>query len=216
MPSSVTPLVPLNTGDPLSPLPTPASTNVWQSWTILVPWTPVLAHVFVMAPWVHPVVRPTLFTTESTLVWALIASLFIGNVMLLVLNLPLVGIWVKLLRIPRPYLYAGILLFASLGSYAIRADPLDLVLLLIIGLVGFAMRRFGWPVAPAVIGLILGPVAEVNLRRAIAIGEGNPVALVSSPFSVAVYVVALLVVVLPPVLRRRRDRQEAREEVSVG
>ena len=71
------------------------------------------------------------------------------------------------------------------------------------------MRRFGWPVAPAVIGLILGPVAEINLRRAIAIGEGNPVALVSSPFSVAVYVVALLVVVLPPVLRRRRDRQEA-------
>ena len=66
---------------------------------------------------------PTLFTTESTLVWALIASLFIGNMMLLVLNLPLVGIWVKLLRIPRPYLYAGILLFASLGSYAIHADP---------------------------------------------------------------------------------------------
>ncbi len=159
---------------------------------------------------------PTLLTTESTLVWTLIASLFIGNVMLLVLNLPLVGIWVKLLQIPRPYLYAGILLFASLGSYAVNADPLDLVILLVIGLLGFAMRRFGWPVAPAVIGLILGPVAETNLRRAIAIGEGNPATLLQSPFSVAIYVVGLLVVVLPPVLRRRRERRDAREEVSVG
>jgi putative tricarboxylic transport membrane protein len=159
---------------------------------------------------------PTLLTTEAALVWALIASLFIGNVMLLVLNLPLARIWVKLLQIPRPYLYAGILLFASLGSYAVNADPLDLVLLLILGLLGFAMRRFGWPVAPAVIGLILGPVAETNLRRAIAIGEGNPLALVSSPFAVVVYVVALLAIAVPPVLRRRHQRREVREEVRVG
>ena len=157
---------------------------------------------------------PTLLTTESTLVWTLIASLFIGNVMLLVLNLPLVGIWVKLLKIPRPYLYAGILLFASLGAYAVNGDPLDLVLLLIIGLLGFAMRRFGWPVAPAVIGLILGPVAETNLRRALAIGEGNP-AVLFSPFSVVVYLAALLAVFLPPLVRRVRSRRVDRAEVSV-
>jgi len=154
---------------------------------------------------------PTLLTSESTLVWTLIASLFIGNTMLLVLNLPLVGIWVKLLKIPRPYLYAGILLFASLGSYAVNADPLDLILLLIIGLLGFAMRRFGWPVAPAVIGLILGPVAETNLRRAIAIGEGNPLVLVQSPFSVVVLTTAVLAVVGPPIYRRARRKTE--EEV---
>jgi putative tricarboxylic transport membrane protein len=159
---------------------------------------------------------PTLLSNEAALVWALIASLFIGNVMLLVLNLPLARIWVKLLQIPRPYLYAGILLFASLGSYAVNADPLDLVILLVLGLLGFAMRRFGWPVAPAVIGLILGPVAEANLRRAIAIGEGNPLALVSSPFAVVVYVVALLAIAVPPVLRRRHAHREAREEVRVG
>jgi putative tricarboxylic transport membrane protein len=164
---------------------------------------------------------PTLLSDESALVWALIASLFIGNVMLLVLNLPLVGIWVKLLKIPRPYLYAGILLFASLGSYAVNADPLDLVILLVLGLLGFAMRRFGWPVAPAVIGLILGPVAETNLRRAVAIGDGNPAVLVQSPVSVVIYLVALLVVVGGPLLRRRRARRaeqeaaaEQREEVS--
>ncbi len=154
---------------------------------------------------------PTLLSDESTLVWALIASLFIGNVMLLVLNLPLVGIWVKLLQIPRPYLYAGILLFASLGSYAVNAEPLDLVLLLVLGLLGFAMRRFGWPVAPAVIGLILGPVAETNLRRAVAIGDGDPAVLVQSPVSVVIYVVALLVVVGGPLLRRRQARRAARE-----
>ncbi|HWJ52770.1 MAG TPA: tripartite tricarboxylate transporter permease, partial [Propionibacteriaceae bacterium] len=159
---------------------------------------------------------PTLLTTESTLVWALIASLFIGNLMLLVLNLPLVGIWVKLLKIPRPYLYAGILLFASLGAYAVNADPLDLILLLLIGLLGFAMRRFGWPVAPAVIGLILGPVAETNLRRAIAIGEGNPAVLVQSPFSVIVYLVALLAIALPPLVRRVRSRRVDRVEVNTG
>ncbi len=150
---------------------------------------------------------PTLLTTESSLVWTLIASLFIGNTMLLVLNLPLVGVWVKLLKIPRPYLYAGILMFASLGSYAVNADPLDLVLLLVIGLLGFAMRRFGWPVAPAVIGLILGPVAETNLRRALAISDGDLSALVSSPFSVVVLLVAVLAVVGPPVLRRFRRRE---------
>jgi putative tricarboxylic transport membrane protein len=118
-----------------------------------------------------------------------------------------VGVWVKLLKIPRPYLYAGILMFASLGSYAVNADPLDLVLLLVIGLLGFAMRRFGWPVAPAVIGLILGPVAETNLRRALAISDGDLGVLVSSPFSVVVLLVAVLAVVGPPVLRRFRRRE---------
>ena len=150
---------------------------------------------------------PTLLTTESSLVWTLIASLFIGNTMLLILNLPLVGVWVKLLKIPRPYLYAGILMFASLGSYAVNADPLDLVILLVIGLLGFAMRRFGWPVAPAVIGLILGPVAETNLRRALAISDGDMTTLISSPFSVVVLLVAVLAVAGPPVLRRFRRRE---------
>ena len=152
---------------------------------------------------------PTLLTTESALVWTLIASLFIGNVMLLVLNLPLVGIWVKLLKIPRPYLYAGILLFASLGSYAVNAQPLDLVILLVLGLLGFVMRRFGWPVAPAVIGLILGPIAEPNLRRALAISEGDLTTLVDSWFSRVVLLVALLAVALPPLLKLTRRRKEA-------
>ena len=123
--------------------------------------------------------------------------------MLLVLNLPLVGIWVKLLKIPRPYLYAGILLFASLGAYAVNADPLDLVLMLALGLVGFLMRRFGWPIAPAVIGLILGPVAETNLRRALAISDGDLGVLVESWFSRVVLLLALIALVGPIICSAR-------------
>ena len=92
--------------------------------------------------------RPAAVHKEPELVWALIASLFIGNTVLLVLNLPLAPVWAKLLRIPRPYLYAGILFFASLGAYAANASTFDLFLLLVIGVLGFMMRRYGLPVLP--------------------------------------------------------------------
>ena len=124
---------------------------------------------------------PLLFQNESNLVWALIASLYVGNFLLLVLNLPLVGLWVRLLQIPRPYLYAGILTFAALGGYALNGVRTDLWVLLGIGILGYAMRRFGYPIAPAVIGLILGPIAEEQLRRTLAISQGDPAALVTSP-----------------------------------
>ena len=156
---------------------------------------------------------PLLLTTESALVWALIASLLIGNLMLLVLNLPLAGMWVKLLRIPRPYLYAGILLFASLGSYAVNADPIDLLILLAVGGLGLAMRRYGWPIAPAVIGLILGPIAETNLRRALAIGEGDVGVLVESTFSKAVLGIAVIVLVGGVVARARARRAHPEERI---
>ena len=89
--------------------------------------------------------------------WALIASLFIGNFLLLVINLPLAPAWAKLLQIPRPYLYAGILFFATLGAYSVNLQAFDLGILLVLGLLGFLMRRFGLPVLPLVLGVILGP-----------------------------------------------------------
>ena len=107
---------------------------------------------------------PQLFTTSSSLVWARIASLYIGNAMRLVLNLPMVGLWVKLLKLPKPYLYTDILIFATVGVYGMRQSAFDLFLLYGIGVLGVLMRRFDFPTAPVVVGMILGPLAEAQLR----------------------------------------------------
>ncbi len=146
---------------------------------------------------------PQLFATSSTLVWALIASLYIGNVMLLILNLPLVGLWVKLLRIPKAHLYAGILIFATVGVYGMRQSSFDLVLLWGIGLLGLLMRRFDFPTAPVVIGLILGPLAETQLRNALSIGEGRWSVFIERPGTLFLLCVIALVLLLPRLLRRR-------------
>ncbi|MEV6715569.1 tripartite tricarboxylate transporter permease [Lentzea sp. NPDC051208] len=151
---------------------------------------------------------PLLFTNNGPMVWALIASLYIGNVMLLVLNLPLVKIWVKVLQIPRPYLYAGILLFAALGTYAVNFVVDDLIVLLVIGLIGFFMRRHGYPVAPLVVGLILGPMAEEQVRRTLQISEGKLSALVTSPFAAVAYSILVVLLVVAVVLRLRRKKSE--------
>ncbi len=129
--------------------------------------------------------------------WGLIASLFVGMVLLLLLNLPLAPLWAKLLRIPRPYLYAGILFFAAVGAYAVGGEALDLVILLVVGLIGFGMRRYGLPVLPAVIGVILGPAAEQQLRRALQISDGSVTGLVDTPFSVTVYAVIVILLAWP-------------------
>jgi putative tricarboxylic transport membrane protein len=155
---------------------------------------------------------PLLFDTDPALVWGLIASLFVGNTMLLVLNLPLAPMWAALLKIPRPYLYAGIVLFAALGVYAVNGSTLDLALLFVLGALGAAMRRFGIPVAPAVVGVILGPMLEQQLRRALAISQGDYGALVSSPIAATLYLVALAVLA-GPLLRRRHPADRVRPEV---
>ncbi len=149
---------------------------------------------------------PLLFQTQGGLVWGLIASLFVGNVLLLVLNLPLIGLWVKVLAIPKPMLYAGILVFATLGAYSLHQSVVDLATLLVFGLLGFAMRRFGFPVAPAVIGLILGPLAESQFRRALAISQGDPSVFVTQPISAVLLAVTAALLVVPFVLRLRRRR----------
>ena len=149
---------------------------------------------------------PQLFQTSATLVWALIASLYIGNVMLLVLNLPLVGLWVKLLKIPKPYLYAGILIFATVGVYGMRQSAFDLVLLYLIGLLGVVMRRFDFPTAPVVVGMILGPLAEAQMRNALSIGEGKWTVFVERPMSATLLAIIVAVLVLPRLIRMWKAR----------
>ena len=149
---------------------------------------------------------PQLFSSSAALVWALIASLYIGNVMLLVLNLPLVGLWVKLLKVPRPQLYAGILVFATVGAYGMRQSAFDLVLLYAIGVLGLVMRRFSFPTAPVVVGMILGPLAEAQMRNALSIGEGNWLVFVQRPMSLAILLVIAAVLLLPRLLKNRAAR----------
>lgn len=149
---------------------------------------------------------PQLFQTSSTLVWALIASLYIGNVMLLVLNLPLVGLWVKLLKIPRAPLYAGILIFATVGVYGMRQSAFDLYLMAGIGLLGVVMRRFDFPTAPVIVGMILGPLAEAQMRNALSIGEGRWSVFVDRPVSVLLIVVIVAVLVLPRLAKLAKRR----------
>ncbi|MCX7344955.1 MAG: tripartite tricarboxylate transporter permease [Aestuariivirga sp.] len=145
---------------------------------------------------------PQLFTASGPLVWGLIASLYIGNVMLLVLNLPLAGLWVRLLAIPQPLLYGGILVFSTLGVYSLSNSTFDLVLLFVVGLIGFVMRRHDFPVAPAIIGLILGPMAEAQFRRALTISQGDASVFFTHPISLALLVIAALVLLLPALIRK--------------
>lgn len=155
---------------------------------------------------------PLLFENEPQLVWALIASLFIGNTLLLLINLPLAPLWAKLLQLPRPYLYAGILFFATLGAYAVNMQAFDLVLLLALGILGFAMRRFGIPVLPLILGVILGPRIEEQLRRGFKLSSGDPIGLINEPVAMVVYVLIALVLLWPVVagiLRRVNPRVAA-------
>ncbi|RJL26617.1 tripartite tricarboxylate transporter permease [Bailinhaonella thermotolerans] len=156
---------------------------------------------------------PQLFDHNPALVWGMVASLFVGNAMLLVLNLPLAPMWARLLRIPRPYLYAGIVLFAALGAYAVNQSVVDLLILFALGALGFAMRRFGLPLAPAVIGVILGPMAEIQLRRALAIGTGDVTVLVSSPVAAVLLALSALVLLLP-LIRRVRAKKQGKSPVG--
>jgi putative tricarboxylic transport membrane protein len=153
---------------------------------------------------------PLLFTKAPELVWALIASLYIGNVMLLLLNLPLIRVWVKILEIPRPVLYAGILAFATLGVYSAANSVLDVLIMYGIGVMGFFARRLDFPVGPIVLGVILGPLLDTQFRRAMSIAQGDLTIFVTRPLSaliLAFAVAALVVPYLPRIIARLRGRR---------
>lgn len=155
---------------------------------------------------------PLLFERSGDLVWPLLASLFLGLIILLIINLPFAAVWAKLLLIPRHYLYAGITVVAMLGIYAIASRVVDLWLALAIGVVGFVMRRFSIPLAPVLIAAILGPMAETQLRRALAVSEGDPTILVASPLTIVLYALLAIIVtvsVLQHARHARRERLEA-------
>jgi putative tricarboxylic transport membrane protein len=144
---------------------------------------------------------PGLFSSNSTLVWTLIASLYIGNVILLILNLPLIGMWVKLLKIPPPWLWSGIIVISTLGVYGASNSLYDVGMLYVFGVLGFLMRRFGFPAPPLIVGLILAPMAEQSMRQALTISQGEWSTFVTRPISASLLAVAVLMIVAPRLYR---------------
>ena len=153
---------------------------------------------------------PMLFAEQPLLVWTLIASLFIGNALLLVINLPLIKMWVQVLRVPAPYLFAGILVFALVGAYTIRNSAFDLLVAVGVGLLGMLLRRFGYPITPLILGAILGPMVEGQFRTSMQLSAGDPAIFISTGFTWLTYsliAIALLWPVLWKLIKPRISKR---------
>lgn len=144
---------------------------------------------------------PALFSQQPALVWGLIASLFVANVMLLFINIPLVGVFTRLLGLPNWVLVPGILAVSAVGVYSVHATTFDLLLMAVLGVVGYLLRKQGVPMAPLILGFVLGDLMEQNLRRALSISNGDPAILLESRISQGLWVAAVAMVVVPQVLR---------------
>ncbi|WP_121062391.1 tripartite tricarboxylate transporter permease [Chachezhania antarctica] len=149
---------------------------------------------------------PLVIQTNPDLFWGLIASFWIGNLMLLVLNLPLIGIWVRMLLIPYHILYPCILFFICLGAYSARNNPIDIFLVIVFGLMGYGMKLLQLPAAPLLLGLVLGPMAEEHFRRALLLSRGDPMVFLTEPISAGLLVTAAIIVAstIWSSLRRRK------------
>jgi TctA family transporter len=157
---------------------------------------------------------PQVMTGNPALFWGLVASMWIGNLMLVVLNLPLIGVWVKMLTAPYRFLYPAILLFCSIGIYSIGNNTFDLHMAALFGLFGCVLKVLDCPPAPLLLGVVLGPMMEENLRRTLLISAGDPLVFVTRPISAGLLAAALFLVVIIalPVLRSKRE-QAFQEEV---
>jgi putative tricarboxylic transport membrane protein len=139
---------------------------------------------------------PFLFAEKPVLVWTIIASFFIGNVMLLILNLPLVGLWAKILEIPYQYICVGTLIFCLIGSYSINSSLFDVWVMLIFGIIGFVLRKLDFPLAPAILGLILGPQLEKSLRTSLEMSAGDFTIFLTRPITVTLLALSVIILVV--------------------
>jgi TctA family transporter len=157
---------------------------------------------------------PQVMNEKPELFWGLIASMWIGNLMLVVLNLPLIGMWVKLLTVPYRYLFPSILVFMAIGVYSLSNNPFDVLVMAAFGIVGYVCAKLECEPAPMILGFILGPLMEENLRRAMLLSRGDPTVFFTKPISAAFMVasVILLVVVALPAIRKKRDEAFAAED----
>jgi len=151
---------------------------------------------------------PEVMSQRPELFWGLVASMWIGNLMLVVLNLPMIGLWVKLLQVPYRLLFPAIMAFSAIGVYSVNNSSFEIYMTAIFGVLGFVWMRLGFPLAPMLLGFVLGPLMEENLRRAMLMSGGDPSVFVRRPISlvfIAATVLILVVMVVPTVRKRRAD-----------
>jgi putative tricarboxylic transport membrane protein len=190
-----------------------AQTSFIPLLTLGIPPNAVMA-IMVGAMTIHGIVPgPQVISANPDLFWGLIASMWIGNLMLLVINLPLIGIWVRLLKVPYRLLFPAIIMFCCIGVYSINGSTTDIMIMAAFGMLGYGMTKFGFEPAPLVLGMILGRMMEESLRQSMIISGGDVSIFVTRPISAALLVFAaiLLVVVLLPTIHQRRQKIFAEE-----
>jgi TctA family transporter len=150
---------------------------------------------------------PRVITEKPELFWGLMASMWIGNAMLVVLNLPLIGIWIRLLTVPYRFLYPAILVFMGIGVYGLSNSPFDVLLMAVFGILGVLFVKLECEPAPLILGYVLGPMMEENLRRALLIAQGDPTVLIARPISAGFLIAAIILlgIVLAPAIRKKRE-----------
>src|SRR6202165_3971085 len=184
-----------------------AQTSFIPLLTLGIPPNPVMA-LMVGAMTIHGIVPgPQVMQKQPELVWGMIASMWVGNLMLIIINLPLVGIWVRLLRVPYRLMFPSIVIFCAIGIYSINNAPVDVVLAGAFGLLGYWLIKHDFEPAPLLLGMVLGPLMEENLRRALLISRGDATVFFTRPLSAVLMGTAafLLVLALLPTLRKKRD-----------
>ena len=191
-----------------------AQTSFIPMLTLGIPANPVMA-LMIGAMIIQGIVPgPNVAGEQPALFWGLIASMWIGNLLLIVLNLPLIGLWVKLLTVPYYVLFPIIMAFCSIGVYSVNSNVYDLYIVAFFGLLGYFLLKMRCEPAPLLLGFVLGPLLEENLRRAMIFSRGDPSTFVTRPLSAGLLVVAalILVVVLLPSVRKKRDEVFVEEE----
>src|SRR5262245_29568622 len=184
-----------------------AQTSFIPLLTLGIPPNAVMA-LMVGAMTIHGIVPgPQVMTKQPDLFWGMIASMWLGNLMLVVINLPLVGLWVSLLRVPYRLLYPAILVFCYIGIYSINNAPADVIIAAVFGVIGYLLVKHEFEPAPLILGFVLGPLMEENLRRAMLIARGDATVFLTRPISGALIATAVLLLVIAalPLIRRRRD-----------
>jgi putative tricarboxylic transport membrane protein len=185
-----------------------AQTSFIPMMTLGIPGTPVMA-MMIGAMMIHGIAPgPQVMTKEPELFWGLIASMWIGNAMLLVINLPLIGVWVRLLRVPYQLLFPAIMLFCAIGVYSLTNAAFEVFVTVAFGVIGYLLVRLDFELAPLLLGMVLGPLMEEHLRRAMVVARGDPMTFLDRPISLALLAGALIVLAASfvPAARRKREK----------